>query len=139
MMPTRFRVLTPILASASILAVLSAMTFVSQSRARIEELEGQMNRLLTERKELLTERKELQTSRWEERACYQGWLDRVTIPRETILRQAKSDTAKVIGGGSIAPSPCFATATLQADGWHVECGLDACVVPSSPKVSYLVD
>ncbi len=60
------------------------------------------------------------------------WLSKAAIPREKILEVARRDA---VAGGEFELDYCFASATLESDGWNVTCGSDL----EGKYIHYVID
>jgi hypothetical protein len=125
-----------ILAGALFLAAILVQGWVSgdpaklQARDRLtEELEGQVSLLLEQRSEI-------EAAHQRELDVIYGWLDKVAIPRETILRTARLDAS---GWSHCDFDRCYAEATLGKDGWNVACGFDGCSLEPPAILHYVLD
>jgi hypothetical protein len=81
------------------------------------------------------EREDLEAEHQRQLNQVQDWLDKVAVPRETILKTAKLDA---IQGTRLPFEDCYASASLELDGWNVLCGSNLSLV--DPQViRYLID
>jgi hypothetical protein len=125
-----------VLAGLTLLIAIGAQGWLADSAARLRDQERLADELREEVTLLRQQQVALLQAKQRELAIAQDWLDRLAIPRETILKTARFDAS---GGNPADLDRLDAEATLSKDGWIVRCWFDGESFPSLPVFHYLVD
>jgi hypothetical protein len=85
---------------------------------------------------LIVEQEQTEADHQRELSLLRDWIDKVAIPRETILRTARLDAVE---GREADLDQCFADATLEEDGWTVSCGISSGTDSLLKSIHYVID